>query len=250
MHFNKLTESTRSACEAFGRSIVKFRHRIGSGSRALIKGERNSAFTLTELLVVMAIIVLLTSLMGPMLNSALRGTNLTQGAEKVIGVLNLARQTAVTRNTTVEVRFYTYVDPEIPGDKKTGHALQIFTIDDTGTAAPIIKAQALPQTVLMTTNNLWSTLFNLPVNTSVATNAPPSFSIPIPRVSNNYSYYAFQFNRSGTTSLTTNSTATPWSVTILNAVDALTNPTTLPANYTTVVLDPYNGSLKIFRPTL
>ena len=71
-------------------------------------------FTLVELLVVVTIIVILASMLGPMLNSALRGTNLTQGADKVIGILSLARQTALTKNQTVEVRFYAFVDPESP----------------------------------------------------------------------------------------------------------------------------------------
>ena len=62
-------------------------------------------FTLVELLVVITVIVIMASLMGPMLSSALRGTNMTQGADKVIGMLSLAHQTAVTKNQTVAVRF-------------------------------------------------------------------------------------------------------------------------------------------------
>jgi hypothetical protein len=42
-----------------------------------------------------------------------------------------------------------------------------------------------------------------------------------------------------------------WCITVVNAADLLgVGATTLPKNYTTVVIDPYTGSLKTFRPTL
>ena len=112
-----------------------------------------SAFSLIELLIVIAIITVMASLMGPTLNSALRGTALTQATDKVIGVLSFAHQTALTKAQTVEVRFYSYVDPETPGDTGQGHAIQALSIDDSGTATPLMKAQSLPQTVVMTTNS-------------------------------------------------------------------------------------------------
>ena len=97
-----------------------------------------SAFSLIELLIVIAIITVMASLMGPTLNSALRGTALTQATDKVIGVLSFAHQTALTKAQTVEVRFYSYVDPETPGDTGQGHAIQALSIDDSGTALSLI----------------------------------------------------------------------------------------------------------------
>lgn len=209
---------------------------------------RPSAFTLTELLVVVTIIVIMASLMGPTLSSALRGTSLTQGADKVIGVLSLARQTAITKGQTVEVRFYSYPDPETPGDTGQYHALQAFSIDDAGNAVPLLKAQTLPQTVVMATNSLSgssaSTLLSL-------TNATAPSQYPIPRVKNAYTCSSFQFYRSGSTSLLVSGASSNWCVTVVNAADLLgAGATTLPKNYTTVTIDPYNGSLRTFRPTL
>jgi uncharacterized protein (TIGR02596 family) len=186
--------------------------------------------------------------MGPTLNSALRGTALTQGVDKVIGVLSLARQTALTKGQTVEVRFYSYVDPETPGDKGQFHALQAFSQDDSGMMVPLNKAQTLPQTVVMATNSLngssVSTLLSLP-NPS----APSQF--PIPRAKNAYTCSSFQFYRSGTTSLLVSGASSNWCVTVFNAADLLgAGATTLPKNYTTVTVNPYNGSLRVFRPTL
>ena len=217
--------------------------------RVRLGGSRGgAAFTLTELLVVVAIIVVMTSLMGPTLNSALRGTALTQGADKVIGVLSMARQTAITKGQTVEVRFYSYVDRETPGDTGQYHALQAFSIDDAGNAVPLLKSQALPQTVVMATNsfgaNPSSTLLSL------ANPTAPS-QVAIPRVKNSYTCSSFRFYRSGSTDLLLRGADTNWCVTVVNAADLLgAGASTLPKNYTTVVIDPYNGSLRTFRPTL
>jgi len=193
----------------------------------------------------MTIIVIMASLMGPTLNTALRGTALTQGTDKVLGVLSLAHQTAITKAQTVEVRFYAYTNAETPGDTGQGHAIQAFSLDDSGNYAPLMKAQMLPASVVMTTNTNFSTLMTF------GTNSSPTNSIP--RAGLNYTYASFQYYRSGSTSLAASSLATNvWSVTILNLTDVLTgsSPTTLPLNYATVVIDPYNGSLKTYRPHL
>lgn len=69
-------------------------------------GARRRAFTLVELLVVMAIIVIMASLIVPSLRGLLDGFNLTGSADNVISTLTLARQTAMARNLPVEVRIY------------------------------------------------------------------------------------------------------------------------------------------------
>jgi hypothetical protein len=94
--------------------------------------------------------------------------------------------------------------------------------------------------------NAWSTLFTLPANVSAATNAPSA----IPRIGKAYGFYAFQFSRSGSTSLVGNASQSNWCVTLVNAIDLNGQGLTLPRNYTTVTIDPYNGSLKTYRPGL
>jgi len=193
-------------------------HRLGSGFRFQVSGFR-SAFTLTELLVVITIIVVMASLMGPTISSALRGTSLTQGADKVIGVLSFARQTAITKGQTVEVRFYSYVDPETPGDTGQYHALQAFSIDDAGTAVPLAKSQALPQTVVMATNSFGGIPASILLTTNATLNASAPLRIAIPRVKNAYTCSSFQFYRDGTTDLLSKGSTVNWSVTVVNAAD-------------------------------
>lgn len=224
-------------------------HWLGSGFRLQVSSLR-SAFTLTELLVVVTIIVIMASLMGPTLNSALRGTALTQGADKVIGVLSLARQTAITKGKTVEVRFYSYTDPETPGDTGQYHALQAFSVDDSGTMVPLMKAQTLPQTVVMATNSLGGS--SVSTLLSYSNTYTYSWKPAIPRAQSIYTFTSFQFYRSGATDLLTRTNPPSyWSVTVVNAADLLgAGASTLPKNYTTVTVDPYNGSLRTYRPTL
>ncbi len=219
-------------------------HVMESGRPVAVSG-RSRAFSLTEMLVVMAIIGMLAAIMGPSLNSAVRGTALTQGADKVIGVLKLARQIAVTRNQTVEVRFYNYIDPESPGDRGGCHALQAFTVNDAGNVyTPITKFQTLPSAVVVTTNPTFSSL--------LATNKTAGV-IPIPRVRRQYTYNSFQFYRSGATSLipqTGESAAGDWFVTVLNARDDVPGSSKPPPNFTTIVINPHTGVLTTYRPTL
>lgn len=215
------------------------------GSDLTFSARSSRAFSLLELLIVMTIIVIMASLMGPTLNSALRGTALTQATDKVLGVLSIAHQTAITKAQTVEVRLYSYVNPETPGDTGQGHAIQAFSVDDNGNATPLMKAQILPNTVIMATNSTLSTLMG---QTNVT--APSTYAIA--RVGNNYSCSSFQYYRSGSTSLASSSQATAvWGITVVNMIDMMgTNASTLPVNYATVVIDPYNGSLKTYRPHL
>ncbi len=182
-----------------------------------MRTSRSAAFSLVELLIVITIIVIMASLMGPTLNSALRGTALTQSSDKVIGVLSLAHQTAVSKAQTV---------------------------DDYGIYSPMMKAQILPNSVIISTSTNLSTLL------SNGTNSTPTNSIP--RAGSNYTYASFQYYRSGSTSLAATSLAKNiWGVTVVNASDMNgANSNNLPLNYTTIVIDPYNGSLKTYRPHL
>jgi len=217
-------------------------------SRAVpIAGRNSSGFSLVELLVVISIIVLMASLMGPTLNTALRGNAMTQAGDKVTGTLTLAHQMAVTRNQTIEVRIYSYIDPEMPGDKGQGRAIQAFTVDDANQYSPISKAQVLPPTVVISTNSTLSTIFDL-------TAMEPSKGEKIPRVGTKYTYVAFKYYRSGSTSLvsqSTNASSQPhWCITLEGIQDASSGRATLPKNFTTITIDPYNGALKTYRPTL
>lgn len=64
-----------------------------------------SGFTLLELLVVIGIIALLSSLAGPAISSISKGSQMNQAVAEVGGLLEEARQYAVAKNTYVWVAF-------------------------------------------------------------------------------------------------------------------------------------------------
>jgi len=221
----------------------------GSKRETAIKGRQHcsyapNAFTLIELLLVLTIMVILMTLLAPTLNNVIRGSSLTRGADMVLGVLNTARQTALTRNVPVEVRFYCYDDPEMPGIDRYCQGIQAFAMTPTNNSAisaPITKVMQLPAGVAITTNSSLTTIVSNATNTS--TNR-------IPKVGTNYTYSSFQYYRNGMTDLLyrTGGMTTNWNITIMNRVNDSGGP--LPTNFTTISIDAYNGTAKVFRPTL
>ena len=75
------------------------------------------AFSLVELLVVVAVIAIVAGFAVPAVTTMLKGSQLTQGSQTVVDQIALARQTALSRNRSIEVRFYKFADSEIPGSR-------------------------------------------------------------------------------------------------------------------------------------
>jgi uncharacterized protein (TIGR02596 family) len=208
------------------------------------RGASAGAFTLIELLLVLTIMVILMTLIAPTLNNVLRGSALTRGSDQVIGVLNAARQNAMTRNVPVEVRFYSFDDPEMPGVDSYCQGLQAFAMTPTNNSvifAPITKVVQLPPGIVITTN---------PSLTSIVANSTNRGTNRIPRVGTNYTFSSFQYYRNGMTDLLYRPAGmiTNWNITIINRVNDTGGG--LPTNFTTITIDPYNGQSRIFRPTL
>ncbi len=113
---------------------MKFSHRHSS--------LRKFGFTLIELLVVVGVISLLLVMTAPTMSAAFKGSKLTQGAEAFRNLINQAHQTALKNNSPVEVRFYSYDDPDTPETKDQYLAARLYLVKLTVDAGGVQKKKA------------------------------------------------------------------------------------------------------------
>ena len=213
---------------------------------------RRSAFSLIELVVVIAIIAIIATFTVPAATGILRGSAITQASQTLTDQISLARQLALSRNRAIEVRFYQYADPEAPGETlgspSTGQwrGMQLFVIVESGVAIPVDKPQRLPISVVIEPNVVFSSLI------PASPKSPATTDPELPRgVAKNYKYASFRFQQDGSTNLSATST---WFVTIRNLTDTPSGTTMKkanndPINFFTLQIDPVSGAIKGFRPT-
>jgi uncharacterized protein (TIGR02596 family) len=211
---------------------------------------RKSGFTLIELLVVVAIIAVLLVLVVPAANNMLGGTNITKATQTVVDQLTLARQSAISLNRPVEVRFYQYHDPDVSGTNYCFRALQSWEELKANSFIPLEKVQSLPTGVIMDkgTSNPATTISSIFLyNPNMAITGPPG-PVAIPLVGTQYSYVAIHFTPSAATDLLpTGGAAGSWFLTVHSELsgDGLSIP---PPNFVTIQIDPVSGTLQFFRP--
>jgi uncharacterized protein (TIGR02596 family) len=216
------------------------------------------AFTLVELLIVIAIIAIISAFAIPALNGMMKGSRLSEAANLLTDQISLARQFAVSKSKIIEVRFYRFPDPEQPGesvgDEKTWRyrGIQSFQISESGVALPIGELARLPDTIIMNEKEKLSSLLRTS-ESSPSHNTDPK----LPRgVDYNYKYNLFRFYPDGSTNLSP--TGDPdqgrWYITVHSLTDSPISSgkdnVAPPPNFFTVQVDPVSGTSKIFRPGL
>ncbi len=200
-----------------------------------------AAFSLLELLVTVAIMVLLMTLVVPAFTSMNRASGVSNGGTLVIDELNFSRQTALAQNRIVETRFY-----KLKGTTGSGLAFRAFRsmlYDETGTTCkPLSAVRDLPAGVIISTDAKFSTLLS-------DSNPYPSGNLTedLPKAPGT-TYKAVRFQPSGGTPLKAMTTGSDsWFLSLVNETDRAQSDTPA-ANFFTVQIDPLNGRLKVFRP--
>lgn len=233
----------------------------------LVSHSRRAAFSLVELLVVVAVIAVIVAFAIPAANSMLRGSQLTQGSQSLGDQIGLARQSAISRNHPVEVRFYRYADLDTPGEqigeKETWkfRAFQLFEILENSAALPIGPMQRLPAMVVAD-NDKYSTLLRDslrgPYRDASADKSAPEIPVRYGDqiVGRNYEYVAFRYLPDGSTDLPPTTSRTDqneevssgdsWYITLLGLNDQARDINTI--NFYTLQIDPVSGSTKSYRP--
>ena len=107
--FSVLLRRSRHSSRRIGR-VAKFYAVTGHSSKynfcVLLRRSRHAAFTLLELLVVMAIIAILMVLVAPAFTNIKTSNDVTTAAYTISGTLEQARNYAMANNTYVYVGFY------------------------------------------------------------------------------------------------------------------------------------------------
>lgn len=200
------------------------------------------AFTLLELLMVVAVMILLLSLVAPVTNQVFMANQITVGAQTVVDQLNLARQTAQTKNRVVETRFYKFASAESVDTVQQPRAVQSFIYDETNTHCTALdEIHFLPDSTIISDVSTYSSLIQS-TREKTDWNAGDS-KLPLPRsIGSNYTAYTVRFGPDGSTNLGAGS----WFAT----VRSVNGPSNQFSNYATIHIDPYNGSVRLYRPGL
>jgi uncharacterized protein (TIGR02596 family) len=203
---------------------------------------RRSGFTLLELLVVISMIAVIASFTMPGLTTFLKAKQVSMGSQMLLSNLSLARQTALASNRKVEVRFYRYADPNLPGSGRAFRALQLFQYDEANQSTkPLGKLQRLPGTLVMDENATYSTLIADASRNKIWSSAGDP-RLALPGIGNHYDACYFCFRPDGSTDL---SRLGAWFLTVHGETDTWPAPA---KNYATLQVDPINGIAKIHRP--
>jgi len=185
---------------------------------------RPRAFTLIELLIVIALIVVLTALTVPAVVSLRDSWQMTAASGNLLGMLDLARQTALARNRSVVVRFY------LRADADAYDAFGAFVVEDDGERHPLIRRQHLPAGLLLSANPAHAD----PPESATGTETFPDGS--------QAAYSEFRFRRDGSTDL---APSQHWFLTLLRERDR-NEPT--PKRFMTFLIEPTSGHVQSFQP--
>ncbi len=224
------------------------------------------AFSLIELLVVIAIIGIIGAFAVPAAGELLKGSSMTQAANLLTDQTAAARQQAITRNRTIEVRFYRFWDPENPGENPASpvtnapfRALQFFEIAD-GVPNPTGRFVRLPNSIVLSPEAALSSVLNNPQHPSRKPDTTYDTDLPRGILRTQYEYVPLRFQPDGSTdlSLTTGpvkgSAGPLWFITghLLNDTGRAKNGIGPGANqvhnFFTWMIDPVSGTTKMLRP--
>lgn len=201
---------------------------------------RTKAFSLVEMLVVVAILVLLMAIMLPAATSMMGGMNLGRASAMMTDELNFARQTALSRNRDVEVRIYQLGGATEAANKQyRGFRSYLIEGANSNDWKPLSRIKVLPEPIIISDSSTYSTLLNVGGGTSgLATGSEnlPGYGL--------VNYVSFLFRANGGTSL--KPVTENWFLTVYS--ERAKKSGQIPANYFTAQIDPVTGRTRSYRP--
>lgn len=197
-----------------------------------------SGFTLVELVVVIAIVVMLIAVATPYTLAALQSANLTSAGDTLMQKLAMAQQRSLTENRPIGLDFYYYTEDEIKGC----HAMQMIAYNPANNQATPLEPPVYwnKQNVVLVEGEL-SPMFSTnqtAISTGQATQNPfQSLGATFRRI---------VFYPNGSTSLRV-PLRTAY-LTLISTKSYKADLSTAPPNYYTVQIDPVTGRGHSYRP--
>jgi uncharacterized protein (TIGR02596 family) len=208
---------------------------------------KRHAFSLIELLAVVAVIGIIAALVVPSFNSITRAQALTTGASALIDELASARQAALAQNRVVEVRIYKRTEEPGINDGSVPQFRAFGTViydEEVRNWHPLTAIRPLPPRIIVLGNKEFSTLMH-PYSKLIPSRVLKEQDLPEGKVP----FQVIRFRPTGGTDLSPAGAPDDdkWFLTVASENDKPSDGK--PGyNYVTVMLDPVSGRARIFRP--
>ena len=222
--------------------------------------EKQTAFTLVELLAVIAIIALIAALTIPAFTKMSSGNSLANAANQLAEDLNFAQQLAIKNNRPTEITFYSYVNSQSADTAPWFYSYQIWQMMDTGSFQAATKVMTLPPGIVISSNSYYSTIFDpkFNVTTTSGSNTLNKQLIRVPLAktqpqqllsagsTTTPGYFPIVFNPDGSAS-SLNSGTSGQCVTLYPKSSPKGTYGPAP-NFITLVIDPLDGTIRTYQP--
>jgi uncharacterized protein (TIGR02596 family) len=207
--------------------------------------ERDEAgFTLVELLAVIIIIGLIAGLAAPTLFGVMKANRLTGAGEELMNRISYAQQLALSKNQEIELRFYYFEDPEVPGSSDHFRATSIISPDMTSTAASdgtaLSEVAFFKNGIVVPQDSKYAPIFTRP---GVVMAAVPQGVLP----ASDAAYASIRFRPDGTSDLIGLATNECY-LTLVDELDVQISDGAVPRNFFAIQIDPYTGRCTSYRP--
>ena len=213
------------------------------------------AFSLIEMMIVLAVVGLLLAFAAPNLFSLISSNTLTSEGSVLRNQLTLAQQLAISKSADVEVRFFKLADFAAAETTEQVRAFQLFQYNLEGELVPVSSFFRIRPPVAI--NQRLSTI--VPQSAPEMSRTDEKFGFVSPRfgtydapVGDNGAletteYISFRFRPDGSTDLPYRAEGSDtWYITLVQGEGAADD--TDPANFLCLQVNPYNGQISEFRP--
>jgi uncharacterized protein (TIGR02596 family) len=208
-----------------------------------------SAFSLIELLLVVAVIMLLMTMAQMALSNVSNSTRLSTSAQVVGDAFNLARQIAVAQNQYVQVRLFSLKDTpgkySVIGIYRSDMPYYLADYAPVETAGKMRKEgqfKKLQDPVVLWSSAQHSTLLSILEGETLRKGTTTKID------GKDYDWVSFYFRPDGAMDVKLPSASTDNFATLTMISSGGQQGNQLPQNFVTLTLDPINGRFRVLRP--